>query len=132
MPRRRDLYLIRKGNSWAVCFKATGRLNGHAGKILAWLRDHDESYLCTVGTEDQIENLPGMETKNFFGDQFTFTVDETDEKGNQLTRLSGANNVSAARAAFHVYLKTMPPARHIRLRDGGRVILKGHDQKIEE
>lgn len=128
----RRLFLVRKKYTWTVAFKATGRLQGYAGKTLAWLRDHDESYFCTVGTEDQIEALPDATDRNFFGDPFTFAVDEIDEKGNRIRRLSGADNVSAARAAFHVYLKSLPPARHLQLRDGGRIIMKGHDQKVVE
>jgi hypothetical protein len=130
MPRR-ELFLVRKDTAWAICIKATGKLAGQPGKIVAWLRDHDESYFCQVGEESQIERLPQKNGRNFFGDQFTFAIDETDAKGNKIQDLAGANNMIAAKAAFHCLVNHHPPQRHIMLRQGARIILKAHDLKVE-
>lgn len=122
--------LVKRGEDWAVCIKATGSLAGRPGKIIAWLYAHDESFFCEVGEADQVFELPEKETTNFFGDQFTFAVDETDAAGAKIGRLAGANNVTAANAAFHAALAYLPPQRHIMLRQGGRVLMRGHDLKV--
>lgn len=127
---KRELKLVRKGEQWAICFKASGRLDGQPGKVLAWLREHDETFFAEVGEGSVAFDLPEPTQRNFFDDQFTFAIDETDAKGGRVQYLGGANNVTAATAAFHAYLKTMPPQRYVMLRQGGRVLLRGHDLKV--
>ena len=127
-PRR----LVRHGDKWTVCYMATGRLEGRAGKIVAWLYAHDDAFFCEAGDGVEVYDLPEKEGTNFFGDQFTFAIDEVDAKGLKIGRLAGANHIQAANAAFHAALNYVPPQRHIMLRQGARVLLRGHDLKVLE
>ena len=128
LPRK----LVKRGDDWAVCIRVTGRLDGRPGKIVAWLYAHDDAFFCEADEAAQVLELPEKETTNFFGDQFTFAIDETDEKDGKIGRLAGANNVATANAAFHAALAYMPAQRHIILRQGARVLMRGHDLKVIE
>jgi hypothetical protein len=48
--------------------------------------------------------LPEEERQNFFGDRFTFAIDEIDDPGRITEKIAGANNICAAQATFDEYL----------------------------
>lgn len=129
---RRKLQLILRGAEWAICFMARGTLAGYDHPVLAWLREVDECFWCVVGEEQQIEDMPVAMRTNFFGDQFTFSIDEITVEGKIIQRLGGANNVSAARAAFNFYATEYPPHCRISLRQGSRPIAQAIDHRVME
>jgi hypothetical protein len=66
----------------------------------AWVYGPDSRLFCEVGQEQHICNVPIPEANPFFDDQFTFTIDEVDDKGMRTDRLAGAGNVSDAITVF--------------------------------
>lgn len=130
LVRQRDTKLILHSGRWHTAYKATGRLEGEQGRILAWLRDHDDSFICKVNDGEVVYDLPVDPETNFFGDQFTFAVEEINEQRTTIQRLAGANNISAARAAFAFYVEEYPPSRRILLRQRGRVIAEAYERQL--
>lgn len=128
----RNLRLVRSGADWAICFMARGRLDGHDQPVLAWLREADERFWCVVGEEQQIEDMPVPMRTNFFGDQFTFSIDEITVEGKIIQRMGGANNIIAARAAFNVYVAEYPAHCRIRLRQASRPIAEAIDRLVRD
>lgn len=130
LVRSRKPSLILFNNRWDVAYKATGRLEGEAGKVLAWLRDLNDEFICKVNSGEKVYGLPIDPETNFYGDQYNFAVEEVDEHRRTVERLAGASNITAARAALAVYLEERPPARRFILRQRGRIIVEAQDGKI--
>ncbi|MBD9524452.1 hypothetical protein IB262_31705 [Ensifer sp. ENS02] len=113
---------------WQICFQANGTLDGR--RIRAWLRKVDAQFVCEVGKECQVENMPEFERLNFFGDRYHLSIDETDDAGKRTKSLAGADNIHAARAAFDA-LVPQYAGRRIILREGARILLVAKGGKIE-
>ncbi|MBD9621905.1 hypothetical protein IB279_02995 [Ensifer sp. ENS06] len=122
------LKLVCLKGDWQICFQANGTLDGR--RIRAWLRNVDGNFVCEVGRENQIEDMPEFERLNFFGDKFHLSIDETDEAGKRTSTLAGANNIHAARAAFDA-LVPQYASRRLILREGARILLVAKGGKIE-
>lgn len=130
LVRSRRLSLIQFDNRWDVAYKATGRLSGEDGKVLAWLRDFNDEFICKVNSGEKVYGMPVDPETNFYGDQFNFSVEEVDEFRRTVERLAGATNVSAARAALAVYIQERPIGRRYILRKSGRIILEAKDGEV--
>lgn len=122
------LKLVLFKDDWQICFQANGNLDGR--RIRAWLRKVDGQFVCEVGRESQVEDMPEAERLNFFGDKFNHAIDETDDAGKRTRSLAGADNIRAARAAFDA-LVPQYANRRIILREGSRIVLAAKGGKIE-
>lgn len=116
-PVTGDMLICFEGR-WQVCYQARGKLDDR--KITAWVYGKESTFFCEVGLELHRVNLPIPDVKPFFDDQFNYTVEEIDEHGVRTARLAGANNVSAAIAAYNeLRSKTN---RIIQMRQGMRFV----------
>lgn len=129
IPYPAHLKLVRIDTEWQICFQGRGKLDGRP--ILAWLRKGDGVFVCEVGKENQVEDMPDIDRPNFYGDKFVHAIDETDANGKRTGSLAGANCVKAATAAFHALVPRYCNRRII-LRDGSRIMLVAKGGKIEE
>lgn len=110
--------LICFGGRWQVCYQARGNKDGR--KLTAWVYGPESRFFCEVGTETYRVDLPEPMASPFFDDQFNNTIVEVDENGIRTNRLAGANNISAAIAAYEALVAQID--RPIEMRQGMRVI----------
>jgi hypothetical protein len=122
-----NLKLVRKDEHWEICFQAVGKINGQ--RVTAWLRQSDEAYFCSVGKEDQIENLPLPLVRNFFDDPFIYAIDETDATGKQKERIAGVDHSTIAQATYEATVGVYSPDKFIVLRHGGRILRKSRKRE---
>jgi hypothetical protein len=115
----RDYRLVSYLGVFQVCSKA--RRLVYDEERLIWIYGKERLMFCYVGQEDAVYPLPESEPENFFGDRFTFAVDEIHMTGEH-EKIAGANNIYAARAAFDEYLHHQNKRSILRLRHGGRII----------
>ncbi|CZT36233.1 hypothetical protein [Rhizobium sp. 9140] len=120
IPYPSHLKLVRYKETWRICFKARGKIDGRP--VDAWLVEPDGQFFCEVCYADQVEDMPEANRENFFGDQFVHAIDMVDAYGKRTERMAGASNIYAARAAFFAILH-WTPNRRIMLRHGSHVIL---------
>lgn len=127
-PYPSHLKLVCLKGDWQICFQANGTLDGR--RIRAWLRNVDGNFVCEVGKECQVEDMPEFERLNFFGDKYHLSIDETDDAGKRTRSHAGADNILAARAAFDA-LVPQYASRRLILREGARILLVAKGGKIE-
>lgn len=118
MPR--DYRLVEYNVTYQVCSKA--RRMTEDGEKIVWIYGKERIYFCDVGKEQAVYQLPEYEATNFFGDRFTWSIDEVDGTGRRLERIGGANNVVVAQRAFDEYLSHVTKRTRIQLRQGGFVM----------
>lgn len=128
-PYPSHLKLVLHKGDWQICFQANGKLDGR--RIRAWLRNVDGQFVCEVGRECQVEDMPEAERLNFFGDRFHHAIDETDDAGKRTRSLAAADNIRAARAAFDA-LVPQYSTRRIVLREGSRILLVAKNGRVED
>ena len=117
MPR--DYRLINFNGEWQVCSKACRGINGER---IVWIYGKERVYFCDVGKESAVYQLPGSEKENFFGDRFTYSIEEVYEDGRRMERLGGMNNVVAAQRAFTELLSHNSKRTRLMLRHGSFVM----------
>lgn len=119
MPR--DYRLISFNGEWQVCSPARRRFDDEIRDV--WIYGKERIYFCDMGRESAVYQLPEHEHTNFFGDRFTFSIDEVYvEDGRRKERLGGMNNAAAAQRAFTEMLSHRSKETRLMLRNGGFVM----------
>lgn len=72
--------------------------------------------------ESAVYQLPGSEKEDFFGDRFSFSIDEVYDDRRREERLGGMNNAAADQRAFTEMLSHRSKTTRLQLRNGGFVM----------
>jgi hypothetical protein len=71
-----DFRLVCYLAQFMVCLKTRRLINDD--ERLVWIYGKERREFCLVGLESAVYALPAAEQSNFFGDRFTFAIDEVD------------------------------------------------------
>lgn len=114
--------LVSSGGKWQVCSKARRIVRGN--EEIVWIYGDERLAFCLAAEADVVMPLPSVlpDKTNFYGDSFTFAIDEIDQSGMRMEKIAGANNISAAHACFDELVYHRNTSTILQLRQAGHII----------